>query len=105
MWSSYSTNRRTVWNGVSSSIRPYRRVRVSLYHRSALTWLFAYSFAKTYESGSPATFSLSGVDPPEPASPTGLISRTSMPSWSATARRMASPRFPVTSRWAVLPFR
>jgi hypothetical protein len=45
----------------------------------------------------------SGVEPPEPSSLTGLTSRTSIPSWSATARRMASPRRPVTSRCAAFP--
>ena len=81
MWSSYSTNRRTVWNDVSSSRRPYRIVRHSLYQRSERTWLFAYSLANTHwSSGSPAMQSRSGVDPPEPASPTGLMSFTCSPS-------------------------
>ena len=45
----------------------------------------------------------SGVEPPDPARPTGLISTTVRPSWSWTAWRIASPRRPPTSRCAVLP--
>ena len=53
----------------------------------------------------PAIRSRSGVDPPDASSPIGLTSRTVSPSWSAIACRIASPRAPVTSRWAVLPRR
>src|SRR4051794_26480616 len=44
-----------------------------------------------------------GVEPPEPARPTGLTSTTLTPNWSSTARRSATPRTPPMSRWAVLP--
>ena len=47
----------------------------------------------------------SGVEPPDPSSPTGLISITSRPSWSLAARTIASPRAPPTSRCAALPRR
>ena len=51
--------------------------------------------------GSPLTLIRSGVEPADPASPNGLTSSISRPSWSARARRMACPRAPPTSRWAV----
>ena len=41
MWSSYSTSRRTVENGFSSSRRPYSTIRASLYERSERRWLSA----------------------------------------------------------------
>ena len=52
-----------------------------------------------------ATVIRSGVEPPEPSNPTGLIAMTSRPSWSFTARTIASPRRPPTSRCAAFPRR
>ena len=52
-----------------------------------------------------ATVIRSGVEPPEPSNPTGLIAMTSRPSWSFTARTIASPRSPPTSRCAAFPRR
>src|SRR5439155_12189904 len=79
--------------------------RPSLYQRSARTWFFAYSFANIDRSrpSSSVTRSFSGVDPPEPSSPTSFISRIVNPSCSCIARRIASPRRPPTSRCADLP--
>ena len=48
--------------------------------------------ARTSARRSLVTVRRSGVDPADPARPTGLTSVTSKPSWSATATRMASSR-------------
>ena len=54
--------------------------------------------------GRPATRMRSGVEPPEPASPTGSISTTVEAELVLRSRvRIASPRRPPTSRCAVLP--
>ena len=47
----------------------------------------------------------SGVEPAELASPKGSISPAAKPSCSSRARRMATPRAPPTSRWALRPRR
>ena len=47
-----------------------------------------------------ATLMRSGVDPAEPARPNGSIVSTINPSWSSSARRIAWPRAPPTSRCA-----
>ena len=92
-------------NGFSSSNRPYRSSRPSLYQRSERRWVREYSLPKRYDGDGPSMRSRNGVEPAEPLSPTGWTSETVRHNWSAAARRMASPRAPVTSRWAVRPRR
>ena len=78
----------------SSSSRPYSSSRPSLYQRSERRWLRAYSLPNRTVPGSPLTLIRSGVDPADPASPNGLTSSISRPSWSGQGAADGLPAGP-----------
>ena len=61
-------------NGFSSSNWPYSSSRPSLYQRSERKWVREYSLPNRCVGGIPSTRRRRGVEPAEPASPTGWTS-------------------------------